>query len=277
MQIEPEVLTDHTELICSTSIERIVSGRNTALAQIAALIRQLDEISALTNRIGGGTAKDWAMRQGHGYESWLTEKVDTAISAITRNIDRSVWRDLMLKSGMISLMDAQSRDEWYKTLDEGKLPEISEENILATFEQLHHSKGEVFERGVINVFKGLSWDYKTNNPYSFGKKIIINSLVTYNRWGFSLNWGWRRDQLTDLERMLFLLDGKPIPDNCGDISTRLMAHIRDNPAKDVYEDEFFSIRYFQKGTAHLMFKRLDLVEKMNDIIAKHYPGMLPAK
>ncbi|BEM89789.1 TPA: DUF4942 domain-containing protein [Serratia marcescens] len=277
MQIEPEVLTDHTELICSTSIERIVSGRNTALAQIAALIRQLDEISALTNRIGGGTAKDWAMRQGHGYDSWLTEKVDTAISAITRNIDRSIWRDLMLKSGMISLMDAQSRDEWYKTLDEGKLPEISEENILATFEQLHHSKGEVFERGVINVFKGLSWDYKTNNPCSFGKKIIINNLVTYNRWGFSLNWGWRRDQLIDLERMLFLLDGKPIPDNRGDICTRLMAHIRDNPAKDVYEDEFFSIRYFQKGTAHLTFKRLDLVGKMNDIIAKHYPGMLPAK
>ncbi|MBN5417371.1 DUF4942 domain-containing protein [Serratia marcescens] len=277
MQIEPEVLTDHTELICSTSIERIVSGRNAALAQIAVLIRQLDEISALTNRIGGGTAKDWAMRQGHGYDSWLTEKVDTAISAITRNIDRSIWRDLMLKSGMISLMDAQSRDEWYKTLDEGKLPEISEENILATFEQLHHSKGEVFERGVINVFKGLSWDYKTNNPCSFGKKIIINNLVTYNRWGFSLNWGWRRDQLIDLERMLFLLDGKPIPDNRGDICTRLMAHIRDNPTKDVYEDEFFSIRYFQKGTAHLTFKRLDLVGKMNDIIAKHYPGMLPAK
>ena len=277
MQTEAEVLTDHKELICSTSIERIVSGRNAALAQITALIRQLDEISALTNRIGGGTAKDWAMRQGHSYDSWLTEKVDTAIRAITRSIDRSVWRDLMLKSGMISLMDAQARDEWHKNLEEGELPEISEENILATFEQLHHSKDEVFERGVINVFKGLSWDYKTNSPCSFGKKIIINNLVTHNRWGFSLNWGWRRDQLTDLERMLFLLDGKSIPDNRGDICTRLMEHIRDNPAKEVYEDAFFSIRYFQKGTAHLMFKRLDLVEKMNDIIAKHYPGMLPTK
>ena len=42
--------------------------------------------------------------------------------------------------------------------------------------------------------------------------------------------------------MLFQVDGKYIPDNRGDISTRLMEHIRDNPAKDVYEDEFFSIR-----------------------------------
>lgn len=116
--------------------------------------------------------------------------------------------------------------------------------ILSTFEQLHRNKMDVFERGIINVFKGLSWDYKTNSPCSFGKKIIFNNLVMHNLWGFSLNWGWRRDQLADLERMLFLLDCKPIPDNRSDISTWLMEHIRDNPTKEVYEDEFFSIRYF---------------------------------
>ncbi|EOB9648108.1 DUF4942 domain-containing protein, partial [Escherichia coli] len=42
-------------------------------------------------------------------------------------------------------------------------------------------------------------------------------------------------------------------------------------------DDFFSIRYFQKGTAHITFKRIDLTEKMNDIVAKHYPGMLAAR
>lgn len=277
MQTEPEVLTDHTEVICSTSIERVVSGRNAALAQIEALIHQLEDISAITNSIGGGIARDWAMRQDFRCGCWLMEKAETAMPVITRNLDRSVWRDLMLKSGMISFMDAQARDEWHKNLEDGVLPEISEENILTTFEHLHHSKGEVFERGVVNVFKGLSWDYKTNSPCSFGKKIIIKNLVTHNRWGFSLNWGWRRDQLTDLERMLFLLDGKPIPDNCGDVTTRLMEHIRDRPGVQSYEDDFFSIRYFQKGTAHLIFKRLDLVEKMNDIITKHYPGMLAAR
>ncbi|WP_447214173.1 DUF4942 domain-containing protein [Enterobacter ludwigii] len=274
MQTEPDVLTEHNELILSTSIERVVSGRDSALKQIEQLIQHLDAISRLTSEIGGGTTQDWAMKAGHHYDSWLTENADKALPAITRNIDRSIWRDLMLKSGMTALMDAQARDQWLKNLEEGDLPAISEANILSTFEQLHLNKMDVFERGIINVFKGLSWDYKTNSPCSFGKKIIINNLVMHNRWGFSLNWGWRRDQLADLERMLFLLDGKPIPDNRGDISTRLMEHIRDNPAKDVYEDEFFRVRYFQKGTAHLTFKRLDLVERMNDIIAQHYPGLL---
>jgi len=274
MQTESDLLTEHNELILSTSIERVVTGRDAALAKIEQLIQQLDMVSLLTSEVGGGTAQDWAMKSGHRYDSWLTEPSEKAMPAITRNIDRSIWRDLMLKSGMMALMDAQARDQWHKNLEEGDLPAISEANILSTFELLHLNKMEVFERGIINVFKGLSWDYKTNSPCSFGKKIIINNLVSHNRWGFSLNWGWRRDQLADLERMLFLLSGKSIPDNRSDITTRLTAHIRDNPDKDVYEDEFFRVRYFQKGTAHLTFKRLDLVERMNDIIAKHYPGML---
>ena len=273
----PEVLTGHTDIICSTSIERIITGRNAALAQIEALIQQLDDISILTRSIGGKTALDWAMKQDFRCGCWLIEKRETAMKAITRNLDRGIWRDLMKKSGMLSIMDAQARDQWYNSLEKEDIPVVSEANILSTFEQLHLNKIDVFERGVINVFKGLSWDYKTNSPCSFGKKIIVNNLVAHSRWGFSLNWGWRRDQLADLERMLFLLDGKPIPDNRGDVTTRLMEHIRDNPSKDIYEDDFFSIRYFQKGTVHITFKRIDLTEKMNDIVAKHYPGMLATR
>jgi hypothetical protein len=52
--------------------------------------------------------------------------------------------------------------------------------------------------------------------------------------------------------------------------------VRDNPHQQVFEDDLFTIRYFQKGSGHITL-RLDLVEKMNDIVAKHFPGMLPAK
>ena len=277
MQTEAEVLTDHNELICSTSIERIVTGRDTALKQIETLIRQLDDISRLTSSIGGDVAAHWAMRQGHSFDCWLVQPVDRAMPVIAHNIDRSIWRDLMLKSGMLTLMDAEARSQWAKNLEEGDLPAISEANILSTFEQLHLNKQEVFERGIINVFRGLSWDYKTNNPCYFGKKIIVNNLVQYDKWGYSLNWGWQRDQLADLERMLYLLDGKTIPDNRHDISIRFMGFVRDNPHQQVFEDDMFTIRYFQKDSGHITFKRLDLVERMNDIVAKHFPGALPAR
>lgn len=277
MQTEAEVLTDQSELICSTSIERIVTGRDAALKQIEQLIQQLDSISRLTSEIGGGTAQDWAMKSGHRYDSWLIENTDKALPAITRNIDRNIWRDLMLKSGMMALMDAEAREQWRQNLEECDLPTISEANVLSTFEQLHLNKMDVFERGIINVFKGLSWDYKTNNPCSFGKKIIISNFVKYDKWGYNLNWGWQRDRLTDLERMLTILEGQSIPDSRADIIRRLDDHIRENRHSTHYEDKMFSIKYFQKGTAHIIFNRPDLVDKLNDIIARHYPGMLAAR
>lgn len=114
---EPQVLTGHTDVICSTSIERIITVRNTALVHIEALIHQLEDISAITNSIGGGIAKDWAMRQDFRTGCWFMEKAETAMKVITCNLDRGIWRDLMLKSGMLSLMDAQARDQWYRNLE----------------------------------------------------------------------------------------------------------------------------------------------------------------
>ncbi|QED67409.1 DUF4942 domain-containing protein [Escherichia coli] len=274
--IESGVLTDHTDVICSTSIERIVTGRNAALGLTEILIHQLNDISALTDSIGGGKANEWGVRQ-YRYDCWLMEKPETAMKAISRNIDRGIWKDLMKKSGMLSLMDAQARDEWYKNLEGEDIPAVSEANILSTFEQLHQSKGEVFERGVINVFKGLSRNYKTNSPCKFGTKIIVTGLVKCDRWGFGLNWGWQRDRLADIERMLVLLDGKPVPDNRADVTRRLGDHIHENRHSNHYEDEMFVIKYFQKGTAHIVFKRPELVDKLNDIIARHYPGALAAR
>ncbi|WP_048796111.1 MULTISPECIES: DUF4942 domain-containing protein [Serratia] len=273
---EPEVLTDHTDVICSTSIERIVTGRHAALAQIETLIQQLDDISTLTSNIGGGKANEWGVRQ-YRYDCWLMEKKETAMKAIIQNIDRGIWRDLMSKSGMLSLMDAQARDQWYNSLEKDDIPEISEANIASTFEQLHQSKSDVFERGVINVFKSLSWNFKTNSPCKFGNKIIVTGLVKCDRWGFGLNWGWQRDRLADLERMLMIIDGKPIPDNREDVTRRLNDHIHENRHSTHYEDEMFRIKYFQKGTSHITFKKPDLIDRMNDIVAKHFPAMLPAR
>ncbi|MBC6501862.1 DUF4942 domain-containing protein [Citrobacter freundii] len=272
---DPEVLTDHTNVICSTSIERIVTGRNAALAEIETLIQQLDDISALTSSVGGGKSNEWGVRQ-YRYDCWLMDKPETAIKAITQNIDRSIWKDLMNKSGMLALMDAQARDEWYNSLEKDDIPAVSEDNILSTFEQLHQSKAEVFERGIINVFKGLSWDYKSNSPCKFGKKIIVDGLVQYDRWGFHFRHGRRREQLADLDRMLNLLDGKPVPENRNDLSVRLDAHICKQHVS-VYEDEYVEIRYFQKGTGHIIFKRSDLIDKMNGIVARYFPATQPPR
>ena len=71
-----------------------------------------------------------------------------------------------------------------------------------------------------------------------------------------------------------ILDEKPVPANRADVTRCLSDHINENRHSIHDEDEMFVIKYFQKGTAHITFKRQELVDKLNDIIARHYPGML---
>ncbi|EFS7176699.1 restriction methylase [Escherichia coli] len=77
--------------------------------------------------------------------------------------------------------------------------------------------------------------------------------------------------------MLHLFSGKPIPDNQENITLRLDEHIRSVQGKEYYEDEMFRIKYFKKGSAHITFRKPELVDRINDIIARHYPNVLPTK
>ncbi|EPU4534930.1 DUF4942 domain-containing protein, partial [Escherichia coli] len=84
----PEAVNGHTDVICSTSIRHVVTVRNEALQQTERLIRQLSEISAMTESISGKTVRDWAVKQDFRCGCWLMEKPETAIKVITRNLDR---------------------------------------------------------------------------------------------------------------------------------------------------------------------------------------------
>lgn len=89
--------------------------------------------------------------------------------------------------------------------------------------------------------------------------------------------GYRHNQLVDQERMLHLLDGKPVPDNRIDIACQFNIYIDQHKTSKNFTNSNLTIHYYQKGSAHISFKRPDLVDNMNDIIAKHYLGMLTSQ
>ncbi|MFM1263677.1 DUF4942 domain-containing protein [Yersinia enterocolitica] len=265
------------ELIVSVSIEKIISYREHVLVKVAEAIELLKEAQCLSVGIGGGKVTDWDVNHGR-YPTMFANDKNKVIAQVKKLNDRYIWEDLMKKSGMLSLMDDQAHTEWRKNLESGEYPEITYDNIIASFEQLNNEKNKVFERGAINIFKSLSWDYKTNNPCRFGHRIIINNFVEYNaKWGFSSGYSIN-NKLNDLERILNLLDGKLIPDYRNSVAVRLGDHIRANPSSaKIFDDEYFNARYFKKCSGHLSFKRLDLIEKLNDILVKHYPAALPPR
>ena len=129
------------------------------------------------------------------------------MSACRAAIDATAWRYLMQESGMRSLMSASKRSEFDEQVSKSRMPELTREAVYATFGALHESRAEMFDQGVIECFKKLSWAYKTNLPQKFGKRIIV-SYLTYT---YGIN-SSAADRLDDLMRVFHVLDGKPEAD-----------------------------------------------------------------
>jgi hypothetical protein len=126
----------------------------------------------------------------------------------------------------------------------------------------------MFERGVIETFRRLSWDYKTNQPFKFGKRIIVQYLA--NEWG-SLNYR-ALDELEDLHRVFCILDGHKEPDHRDGIASQMQTACANNDTQ--WTGPYFAIKWYKKGTGHVTFLRSELVTRMNQLLAKRYPNAL---
>jgi hypothetical protein len=279
----------NTELVPSVSVENLVNQRAAVMQrmeQAVALIQEASDIARaahlgmprlmLSTSYGRGNERDLAasflhvQRDGSTWEKEAAAREDVQ-RLLRLGVDAAAWQYLMHESGMRSLMDATAREKWDAAIRSGDIPELTSPNVRSTFGMLHDSRAEIFERGVIACFKGLQWDYKTNQPQKFGKRIVVAYLTgssSYNK----------ADQLDDLVRVMRVLDGKPEPDHRHGIYAAMgAAGLTGWPAKPgTVETEYLSIRTFKNHNGHVTFRRIDLVEKMNKIIAKHYPGALPA-
>ncbi|WP_413176388.1 DUF4942 domain-containing protein [Escherichia coli] len=141
---------------------------------------------------------------------------------------------------------------------------ISEANILSTFEQLHQNKDEVFERGVMNLFRGLSCNLQTNCPVKFGNKIIVNNLVRWDRWGLHLSPGNRQIDLPTRKNAASVQrQTDPRQQGKHNYSSG-RSHPVSSGKKECYEDEMFIIKYFKKGSAHITFRKPELVDRLNE-------------
>lgn len=267
-------------VIPSLPVERIVAHRNRGVTAFLEAIERLREAQKMLFEAAG-----------RGWISGMTEIIERSLSAdrsatreaaLKRSVccyaDRDIWTRLMNDTGMFTLMSEAQRKEWEAQLYSADCPEITLDNVIATFRQLNASKGATFEQGVIDVFRNLSWDYKTHNPCLLGKRIIIDGVLDNHRGLYFSVRTYAQNRIDDLARPFWILDGKNVPDNRISEGANLSAFISQGGAAsvgEVFVCEYFTIRTYKKGSAHITFTRPDLVEKVNDIIARHYPGALP--
>jgi hypothetical protein len=261
--------------IRSVSLENMVRMRAAVLERLEQALRLFEEAAMIAKQANLGLPVIQICPERH-ISGTSVYNTPHAREAFRVAVDRIAWNHLLKESGLRTFMDAEARAQWDDQLQKANdVPSFTLENIEATFGALYASRGEMFERGVIRCFKRLSWDYKTNQPFRFGKRIVLNHLFSpykgaVNGVGFLST--HTTNELDDLLRVFHVLDGKPEPDHRQGMYHQISQV--ENKARE-WDGEYFHLRWFKKGSAHLTFKRMDLVEELNKIIAKHYPGALP--
>jgi hypothetical protein len=272
-------LTAHTcssssaEIIPSVSIASFLAQRNAAVERLRSIRTAVEELDALAQAFGLHESG-----REHMHHQFLRPLADTRYGALrfteegwftqaTAQVDAALWNLLLHRSGLRTFMDAKARDQWDEEIEKVRTPPLTTDNIRATFAQLHASRGEFFERGVLQVFRSLSWDYRSNLPRRFGTRIILRHVVS--SWGYPAS--ERCDPLDVLLRAFNLLDGKPEPDHRHGMAARLRAR----PKGEDLVDEYVRIRTFKNGNAHVFFLKPRLIDELNRILARHHPLALP--
>lgn len=267
-------------LVKSISVENLLGQRDAAMQRVRQAIAILKEAESIVDAagIGDGSYRDFPyMLEGKDAHHRTRILDKGAEESIRKRMDAQAWQHLMNESGMRTLMDARAREDWDRRIVQCETPELTAENIRATFGDLYAARDDIFERGVIACFKSLNWDYKTNLPFAFGKRIVVTYLRNSITGGSGLSLGYpnihRCEALDDLIRVHSVLDGKPEPDHRNGVY-QLLYRAENRNERDI-DTDYLHIRSFRNGNGHITFKRPELVQKMNRILAKHFPGALP--
>lgn len=274
-----------SDIIPSISIEAVVAKRDEIARRITEATAVFGEAVAIGKSMTAYgldaalslTVSSWSHRAGWFGDPALAE-------TLIRDVDRRLWAQLLDKSGMRSFMDAEARAQFAADLEKNA-PPLTVENVRATFAQIHEQRGDLFERGVINVFRRRSWCHKTNSPRAFGKRLIltraVDKLYGSGCWSLAVMSG-AGDAIDDLLRVLAVLAGHPEPDHRHGVNAQVAAQTWRGTDVAVVGIvglaqplPLIDLRAFKNGNLHARFVRPDLVDKLNRIVAKHHPHMLP--
>ncbi len=210
----------------------------------------------------------------NGFKTDIIDRDHTHLDSCLLQMKRYLWQEIITKSQVRHFLSEKRKKELDEMLyprndyEPDKLPEISIEAVQSFISNIAGDLDGLFREAVCEVFDMLRpprSEYKTNTEYEIGERVVLNYIISHDKWGFtSLNYYGAKQKLINMDNVFHLLDGKPVVTYPDDIVTCMKEAILP-PRKWEAETEYFGLRWHKKGTLHVRFKRMDLVAKLNKI------------
>ncbi len=187
---------------------------------------------------------------GTEFANITTSKVRKEIQSTFKDLYKKAFTGSNVREFMVSLLGRQN--------------EIIEDCIEEVFDIFtkYHDENRVHCEG-----------WKSNDYFFASKKVVLPYAIDGGaHWAFHLRWTFE-ETLMDIEQALRHVEGTRKTEV--QAVDAIKAAAKDTGIIGVKIDStYFSIRCFKKGTIHLMFKDLDLLQKFN-VIAGRKKGWLP--
>lgn len=183
------------------------------------------------------------------------------IDELVDSVNRSAWRKLMSVTGLADTLDAVAMAEFDKSLESVPVVEFTADNARATIAKLAGDQDMMFKRGLVELFKKLSGNYRSHDAFKIQKRSITKMMHT-DWYGIGHE---AVDLCNDIDRVFRGLTGREFVPYA--FQGELEMAIRSG--KD-YDDGYITVKLFQNGNAHLYIKDQALIDRINGIIAEWY-------
>jgi hypothetical protein len=194
------------------------------------------------------------------------------LKKVLGNLKSKMWRAALRKTKAVEFMTESRYRRFEKSLDDpSSLPEITEETVKNFVSNVLDSAPDMlleFIREVFDWLKPGNFDtYKTNkkNRFEISEKVIRG-------WCFSQRYGGKMELMytktssfNAMDNAFHLMDGKGL----GKSNLVSVIGVACREGKNSTETEYFKLKWFKNGNCHIVFKRMDLVAKLNKIAGEN--------
>jgi Domain of unknown function (DUF4942)/Methyltransferase small domain len=191
------------------------------------------------------------------------------------------WSTVFDKTELGKKATSSFREKFTEFSQQQQTMEFSEPNIIEMLSMFFLNREQIMNDCIIDAFDKATGfhekncihreGWKTNKSYKLNKRIIHPDGVVWCKIFHNLSVGWHRQSfLDDLDKVLCWLSGQSTED-LDFVGTYKAIDTFCRSKRDyqqLFESTFFKIRVYKKGTMHLDFKDLYLLDDFNLAAAK---------
>lgn len=188
-----------------------------------------------------------------------------------KGLRQQTWSNIVDRIGIAQICSAERRRGMSESIEKDELPEPTVETVSAFLRGQMSELGTIFEEKVKAVFNKLrphGSRYKRNSEEEVPKSVVLGYMV-HIYWGTrytlqTMSHGSPSADLLEIESVFDTLDGR------GNVAKSHHSRIQQAIEKCTKEDnrgetDHFTFACHKNGNLHITFKRLDLLEKLNQI------------